>query len=279
MEVYVDDIVIRSRKESLQKNAPRKETFDNLRSYSIKLNPEKCTFGVPAGELLGYLVSARGIEANPEKIQAILTMKRPTKLYEVQKLTERVAALSRFISKLSEKALPLYRLMKKADKFEWTEEAEAAFIDLKRTLTKPPILAAPKENEPLYLYVAATNRVVSTVLVVERMEEGKAQSVQRPVYYISEVLSLSKQIYPHFQKLAYAVFITTRKLRHYFTEHPITVISKSAIADILTNPDATGRVAKRLIEMGPLGITYDHPKAMKAQVLPDFTTEWIESQP
>ena len=80
---------------------------------------------------MGYLVSARGIEANPEKIQAILTMQRPTKLYEVQQLTGRVAALSRFISKRGEKALPLYRLMKKADKFKWTGESEAAFIDLK----------------------------------------------------------------------------------------------------------------------------------------------------
>ena len=82
------------------------------------LNPKKCTFGVPAGQLLGYLVLARGIEAHPGKIQAILTMQRPAKLHDVQKLAGRVAALSRFISKLGEKALPFYRLMKKADKFE-----------------------------------------------------------------------------------------------------------------------------------------------------------------
>ena len=119
---------------------------------------------------MGYLVSARGIEENSEKIQAILTMQRPTKLYEVQLLTGLAAALSPFISKLGEKGLALYQLMKKADKFEWTDEAEAAFIDLKQILTKPPILPAPKEREPMHLYVAATNRVVSTVLVVERME-------------------------------------------------------------------------------------------------------------
>ena len=175
-----------------------RETFANLKRFHIKLNPKKCTFGVPAGQLLGYLVSARGIEADPEKIQAILTMQRPSKLHDVQKLAGRVAALSRFISKLGEKALPFYRLMKKADKFEWTPEAEAAFTDLKRILTSPPILVAPKEREPLYLYVSATNRVVSTVLVVERMEEGHIQSIQRPVYYLTEVLSISKQRYPHY---------------------------------------------------------------------------------
>ena len=81
--------------------------------------------------------------------------------------------------------------------------------------------------------------MVSTVLVVERMEKGHAQSIQRPVYYLSEVLSVSKQRYPYYQKLAYAVFMSSRKLAHYFAEHPITVISSSGIGDILTNPNAT----------------------------------------
>ena len=93
-----------------------------------------------AGQLLGYLVSAREIEADPEKIQAILTMQRPAKLHDVQKLAGRVAALSRFISKLGEKALPFYKLMKKANKFEWTPEAEEALKDLKKMLTTPPYL-------------------------------------------------------------------------------------------------------------------------------------------
>ena len=104
-----------------------------------------------------------------------------------------MAALSLFISKLGEKALPFYRLMKKAEKFEWTQEAEEAFKDLKRVLSSPPILIASREKEPLYLYVSATNRVVSTVLVVEWMEEGHAQSIQCPVYYLTQVLYISKQ--------------------------------------------------------------------------------------
>jgi dsDNA-binding SOS-regulon protein len=163
---------------------------------------------------LGFLVSARGIEANPEKIQAILTMGKPTKLHDIQKLAGRVAALSRFVARLGEKALPFYALMKKTDdKFEWTEEADAAFAQLKKVLSTPPVLVAPKEREPLLLYIAATHQVVSTVLVVERSEEGKAHGVQRPVYFISEVLSPIKQRYPHYQKLAYSVFTTARKLR------------------------------------------------------------------
>jgi hypothetical protein len=94
---------------------------------------------------------------------------------------------------LEEKALPFYALMKKSDdKFEWTEEADIAFAQLKKVLFMPPVLVAPKEKEPLLLYIDATHQVVSIVLVVERSEEGKAHGVQRPVYFISEVLSLTK---------------------------------------------------------------------------------------
>jgi hypothetical protein len=169
------------------------ETFDNLSRYKLKLNPTKCFFGLSAGQLLGFLVSARGIEVNPEKIQAILTMGKPTKLHDVQKLVGRIAALSRFVARLGEKALPFYSLMKKLDdKFEWTAEADAAFAQLKKMLSMPPVLVVPKENEPLLHYIAATYQVVSTVLVVERSEEGKAHGVQRLVYFISEVLSPTK---------------------------------------------------------------------------------------
>jgi hypothetical protein len=223
VHAYVDDIVVKS----------HKGTFANLRRYKMKLNPTKCVFGVPAGKLLGFIVSQRGIEANPEKIEAILQMKKPRCVRDVQKLAGCVAALSRFVSRLGEKALPLYRLLRKADKFVWTEEADAAFEDLKRVLSTAPVLAAPRPREPMLLYIAATNRVVSAVVVVERQEEGKAHSVQRPVYYVSEVLTDSKQRYPHYQKLAYGVFLSARRLKHYFQEHSITVVSTAPLGDII----------------------------------------------
>jgi hypothetical protein len=142
-------------------------------------------------------VSARDIEANPEKIEAILTMAKPVKLHDIQKLAGRVAALSRFVARLGEKALPFYALMKKLDdKFEWTEEADTAFAQLKKVLSTPPVLVAPKEKGPLLLYIASTHQVVSTVLVVERSEEGKVHRVQRPVYFLSEVLSPKKTEVP-----------------------------------------------------------------------------------
>ena len=152
-------------------------------------------------------------------------MKRPVRVHDVQKLTGCLAALSRFISCLGEKALPLYRLMKKSDKFEGNNDAEAAFEEFKALLSTQPVLAAPISKEPLLLYIAATGQVVSIVLTVEREEEGKAFKVQRPVYYISEVLTPSKQRYPHYQKLVYGIYLTTKKAAHYFSDHSISVVT------------------------------------------------------
>ena len=120
------------------------------------LNPEKCVFSVPSGKLLGFLVSHRGIEVNPEKVKAIEDMSPPQTLKEMQKLAGCVTSLGRFISKLGERALPFFNLMKKKGPFEWTREADQAFQDLKKYLTSPPVMVAPRPLESLVLYLAAT---------------------------------------------------------------------------------------------------------------------------
>jgi hypothetical protein len=114
-------------------------------------------------------------------------------LRHIQQLIGRLAALSRFISKLGEKALPFYRLLRKTDNFTWIEEAQSMFDDLKRHLSMSLVLVTPRQKETMLLYIAAMNQVVSTALVVERAKDGKEHGVQRPVYYLSEVLSLTKQ--------------------------------------------------------------------------------------
>ncbi|HET8670198.1 MAG TPA: RNase H-like domain-containing protein [Candidatus Saccharimonadales bacterium] len=123
-------------------------------------------------------------------------MKPPASVKDVQKLTGCMAALSRFISRLGEKGLPFFKLLKASEKFTWTDEASKAFDQLKRFLVKPPMLTAPQTGDTLLLYIAATNRVVSTAIMVEREEEGKTYKVQRPIYFISEVLNESKTRYP-----------------------------------------------------------------------------------
>jgi hypothetical protein len=155
IQVYIDDVVITTRSESTLID-DLCVTLDNLDKYRLKLNPTKCSFGVPARQLFGFLVSARGIKANHEKIQAILMMAKSTKLDEIKQLVGRVAAPSRIIARLGEKALPFYALMKKSDKFEWNEEADKAFAHLKQVLSTPPVLVEPREKEPLLLYIATS---------------------------------------------------------------------------------------------------------------------------
>jgi hypothetical protein len=119
-----------------------------------------------------------------------------------------------------------------------------ALAQLKDFLSKPPVLTAPRKGEQLLLYLAATTHVVSTAIVVEQQEDGHAYPVRRPVYFISEVLSESKARYQPVQKLLYAVLITSRKLRHYFQEYSISVVTDYPLGDILRNQDATGRISK-----------------------------------
>jgi hypothetical protein len=196
VEAYVDDIVVKTRKAD-DLVGDLGIAFGCLRANGVKLNLEKCVFGVPRGMLLGYIVSQRAIEANPEKVAALERMGPIRDLKGVQKVLGCLAALSRFISRLGEKGLPLYRLLKKHERFSWTAEAQDALDKLKASLTHAPILTLPQDGEPLQqLYVAATTQVVSAVIVVERTEEGHALPVERPVYYISKVLSDTTTRYP-----------------------------------------------------------------------------------
>jgi hypothetical protein len=202
IEAYVDDIVVKTRKAP-DLLSDLETTFKCLRAKGLKLSPKKCVFGVPRGMLLGFIVSERGIETNPEKITAITNMGPIKDLKGVQRVMGCLAALSRFISRLGERGLPLYRLLRKTECFSWTPEAEEALGNLKALLTSAPILVPPAAGEALLIYVATTTQVVSAAIVVERREEGHALLVQRPVYFISEVLSETK--------------VPTRKFRSYCT--------------------------------------------------------------
>jgi hypothetical protein len=176
VEAYVDDVVVKTRSpDGLISDL--EETFNSLRRFRWKLNPTKCIFGVPSGKLLRFIVSNRGIEANLEKITAITDMGAPATVKDVQKLTGCMAALNRFISRLGERGLPFFRLLKRQDKFRWTDEADRALQELKQHLQSPPILTAPLPGENLLLYIAATTNVVSSAIVMERSEEGHAFGV------------------------------------------------------------------------------------------------------
>ena len=136
--------------------------------YNIKLNPNKCVFGVTAGKFLRFMLSQRGIEVNPEKRQAILELASPKTVKEVQSLNGKVAVLNRFVSRATDKCLPFFRTLKKS--FEWTTECQQAFEDLKVYLSSLPLLSPSKPGEELFLYLAVSPAAVSFTLV--REEDG-----------------------------------------------------------------------------------------------------------
>jgi hypothetical protein len=206
-------------------------------------------------------------------------MKVDTCIKDVQKLTGCMAALNRFILKLGERGLPFFKLLKHQEKFVWTPEVDQGLAQLKDFLSKLPILTAPRKKEQLLLYLAVTTHVVSSAIVVERQEDGHAYPVQRPVYFVSEVLSESKPRYQPVQKLLYAVLITSWKLRHYFQEYSISVITDYPLGDILRNQDAAGRISKWAVKLGALNIDFKPQTAIKSQALVDFMVEWRENQP
>jgi hypothetical protein len=173
----VDDVIVKTKDPSTL-IADLQQTFDSLHKYKWKLKPTKCMFGVPSRQLLGFVVSHRGMEASTKQIQAITRMTRPHYVKDVQKLTGCMATLNRFISRLGEKGWPFFKLLKKSGKFKWTAEAYEAFQKLKEYLSSSPILTPPEKYESLLLYIVATTTVVSAVIVVEWAKEGHVYKVK-----------------------------------------------------------------------------------------------------
>ena len=130
----------------------------------------------------------------------------------------------------------------------------------------------------MLLYIAPTHQVVSVVLVVEQETDGHKFPLQKPVYYVSTILTPCKSWYPLYQKIGYVVFMASRKLRHYFQECSIMVASEVPLNDIINNCDATGRIAKWGIKLLPFDIIYKPRRAIKSQVLADFVAEWTEAE-
>jgi hypothetical protein len=171
--------------------------------------------------MLGYVISSEGIQANPDKTKSIMSMVEPLTKKDVQRLTGRIAALNRFISKSAERCLPLFKILKGGGDSQWGTEQSEAFHKLKSYLAKELLVTVPEPEAPLLLYVAASDHAISGALI--QVEQKGAQVIQRPVYYISEALSGAKLNYSELEKIAYAVVISSRKIKHYFQAHEIMV--------------------------------------------------------
>ena len=166
----------------------------------------------------------------------MLDMRPPLNFKDVQRLTGRIAALSRFVSRASDKCQPFFQTLKKA--FQWDKRCQEALTTLKTYLSSPPILVSPSEGELLTLYLAVLDFSTSVVLVREK------DRVQQPVYYCSRALRGAEERYPKMDKLILALVTTTRKLRPYFQAHTIEVPTEHPMKQILHKLETFGRLMK-----------------------------------
>ena len=164
VEVYIDDMVVKS-KLVFEHIGDLTNIFEILREHKLRLNTSKCSFKVGSRKFLGYMVTHRGIEVNPDQIKAINNLQPPRNPKEVQKLTGMMAALNRFISKSANRYRPFFLLLHKWKEFEWSDECVVAFQQLKQYLSCPPIMSSPVVDEVLFAYIAVALYAISFVLI------------------------------------------------------------------------------------------------------------------
>ena len=249
IEIYVDDMVVK-RKVVTEHLEDLGNIFDVLRRHKLRLNASKCSFGVGSGKFLGYMVTHRGIEVNPDQIKAIRELKPPRNAKNVQKLTGMIAALNRFISRSVDRCRPFYLLINKWKGFEWSEECIVAFQQLKEYLSRPSIMSSPAADEVLYAYVAVATHTVSLVLIRE------ANGLQRPVYYLSKLLHEAEIRYSPLEKAILAIVHASKKLPHYFQAHTVVVLTQLPLKSVLWTADYTGRIALWNTILGAFDIKY-----------------------
>ena len=267
MEVYIDDMLVKSKQRS-DHVTHLQQAFDLLQEYGMKLNPLKCAFGVSAEKFLGFMVTQRGIEANPLQLKAILQSSAPTSKKEIQQLTGRLAALGCFISRFTDRLKPFFNTLRGANWAEWGEEFDRALVAIKQYLTEPPVLVSPEHGDTLYLYLTASEIAVSAALFKE-CEDAKL----RPVFFVSKSLTDAETRYTHLEQAALALRTAAQKLRPYFQAHPVVVLTDLPLQGTIHKPDLSGRMARWAMEFSEYGIQYKPRLSKKGQVLANFLVE------
>ena len=222
-----------------------------------------------AGKFLGYLITNQGIVVNCDKIEAVKCLNLSSNPKEVQVLTGMLVALNRFISKFANRCQPFYQLLKKWKGFQWSEECERAFQEMKEYLVRAPMLIALEPEEDLFMYLSVSEHAVSAVLL-------RDQGVQQPVYYINKTLVDAETRYLTLEKLLLALVHATRKLPHYFQAHTVYVLTKYPRQSLLKRSYFTRRIAKWGTWLGSFDIRYRLRSSVKGQVLAAFVAEFTK---
>ena len=197
----------------------------------------------------GFMVTQRGIEANPAQLKAILQSPAPSSKKGIQQLTSRLATLGGFISRFTDHLKPFFTTLRGANRVEWNEECDRAFVAIKKYLTESPILVSPEAGNTLYLYLAASDIAVSAALFKEC---GDAKL--RPVFFVSKSLTDAEIKYTHLERVALALRTAAQKLRPYFQAHPVVVLTDLPLRGMIHKPDMSGRMARWAMELSEYGI-------------------------
>ncbi|KAA3460987.1 RNA-directed DNA polymerase (Reverse transcriptase), Ribonuclease H-like protein [Gossypium australe] len=266
IEVYVDDMIAKSRTEKEHVQVLRK-LFLRLRKFQLKLNPTKCTFGARSGKLLGFVVSQKGIEVDPDKVKAIRELPPPRTQKEVRGFLGRLNYIARFIVQLTEKCDPIFRLLRKHNPGVWNDECQKAFDKVKHYLSKAPVLVPPCPNKPLILYLSVFENSMGCVLG-QHDESGRKE---RAIYYLSKKFTECETRYSPIEKLCCALVWTTRRLRQYMLYHTTWLISKlDPLKFVMESTALNGRIARWQILLSEFDIVYVNQKAIKESAIADF---------
>ncbi|KAA3481966.1 gag/pol polyprotein [Gossypium australe] len=266
IEVYVDDMIAKSRTEKEHVQVLRK-LFLRLRKFQLKLNPSKCTFGARSEKLLGFIVSEKGIEVDPNKVKAIQELPPPHTQKEVRGFLGRLNYIARFISQLAERCDPIFRLLKKHSPGTWDEECQKTFEKVKQYLSHTPVLTPPQPDKPLILYLTVLNNSMGCVLG-QHDESGKKE---KAIYYLSKKFTECETRYPPIEKLCCTLIWTTRRLRQYMLYHTRWLISKlDPLKYMMESTALNGRMARWQILLSEFDIIYVNQKAVKGSATADF---------
>ena len=183
MEVYIDDIVVKSKTRG-EHALHLQEVFHLVRKYGMKLNPSKCAFGVSVDKFLRFMVSQKGIAVSPDQVKAVMETPPPRSKKKLQRLTGKFVVLGRFIARFTDELRPFFLAIQKAGAKGWTDGCQNTFEKIKHYPMQPPILTRPLPGEKLYMYLVVSEWAISAVLF-----RCPSHKEQKPIYYVNRALA------------------------------------------------------------------------------------------
>lgn len=242
IRVFMDDIgCYSSRAEHLSKLSL---CFQRLNEEGGQLNPKKCRFAQPRINLLGHVVSQNGIEADPEKVKALVMMEPPTTLQGLASFVHKLKYLSRFFWMLSQYVFPLHKLCRQTHGFQWDEEAQVAFDKIKEILCQLPVVSPPNREDSFYVSLAVGTVAIGAVLL------QKVNQNYRPVYFESRATGQGEQAYTEAEQWVMALIFACRKFKiHLIGSKFFVITTNNLLPEVVLHLKPGKRIMKWILEL------------------------------